>query len=97
MAMTLDDILLEAEEQTAKLPAQYANRLFVKPEGNMLRLSFGELAGDEVIYRASFIVPAFTALEMADLLNRMATTNADFQIKAWRDWVAANPLAPSGG
>ena len=89
--------LYEAEEQTGKIPAQYANRLFVKPDGNMLRLSFGEQAGDEVIYRTSFIVPAQTALEMGDLLTRMATANVDHQINAWRDWIAVNPPETSDG
>lgn len=86
-----DWALWDAEEQSRKIPAQHANRLYVKPIGDMLRMTFGEQVGDEIVYRTSFVVPIVTAYEMGDLLMRMANAGWDLQSKAWRQWVADHP------
>lgn len=86
-----DWALWDAEEQSKKLPAQYINRIYAKPDGSLLRFTLGEQVGDEVVYRAAFAIPIVTALEMGDLLTRMGSAQIQAQIQSWRDWVAANP------
>lgn len=72
--------LLDAGDQTKKLPARFANRMFVSPEGQHLRIAFGEKIAEDNVYHTALVVPNGEALEMAKLLFNMAQTSVNAQV-----------------
>lgn len=60
--------LWEAEEQSKKLQAVFVNRAFVKLEGRMLRITFGDRVGDEDVYRSAIMMTPEDAYELGQLL-----------------------------
>jgi len=98
-----DWALWEALDQTKKLPTRFANRIFISPDGQHLRISFGEQIKDDAVYHTALIVPGGEALEMGRLLLRMAQANVDFQVAHLRQLAdmleregANPPEAPNG-
>jgi hypothetical protein len=64
--------LWEAEQQSKALPAAFVNRAFVKAEGRVVRISFGERVGDEDIYRSAIVMTPEDAYELGQLLVAQA-------------------------
>lgn len=81
--------LWEAQDQTKQLPARFATRLYVTPEGQHIRIAFGERIDDETVYHTALVLPAGEALQMAQLLARIAGASVDQQIEMNRYHLAA--------
>jgi hypothetical protein len=64
--------LWEAEQLSKALPAAFVNRAFVKAEGRVVRISFGERVGDEDIYRSAIVMTPEDAYELGQLLMSQA-------------------------
>lgn len=60
--------LIDAEEQSKRLQPMYVNRAYVKMEGHVLRISFGERVNDEDVYRSTIVMTPQDAYELGELL-----------------------------
>jgi hypothetical protein len=60
--------LIEAEEQSKKLSPTFVNRAFVKMEGRVMRITFGERVADEDVYRSAIVMTPEDAYELGQLL-----------------------------
>lgn len=95
--------LWDAQDQTKKLAARFANRLYVSPEGQNIRVVFGERIKDESLFHTALVIPVGDALEMAHLLMKLASAAADLQLRNLREYVAqmeslqGNSGLPSNG
>jgi len=79
---TVDNLELgEAEDQTKRLAARYANRLYAAPDGQHVRLVFGERIKDETVFHTSLIISAGDGLLMARLISEIAGATVDWQIE----------------
>ncbi|HEX6374999.1 MAG TPA: hypothetical protein VFZ91_04695 [Allosphingosinicella sp.] len=85
--------LWDAQDQSKKLRATFATRLYVEPAGEHLRLSFGERISDETVYHTALVVPAETAIEMAQLIYRLGTGAVDAKMDRLQKSMAANAQA----
>lgn len=84
-----DPELREAEDQTRKLAARYANRLYAAPDGHNVRLVFGERIRDETVFHTALIVSAGDGLLMARLISEIAGATVDWQIENAADHLQA--------
>ena len=66
--------LWEHNDAAKKVPAQYANRIFVQPLGEgMVRISMGEMNETiDPIYHTSIVATPELAMEFAEVIHRVA-------------------------
>jgi len=64
--------LWDAEDQSKKLQPMFVNRAYVKGEGRVLRISFGEHVGEDDVYRSAIVMTPEDAYELGQLLIAQA-------------------------
>lgn len=65
----------EAMDKSKRLHGLYADRIFVHPTGQHLRISFGEKIDDETTFHTAIVVADNEAVKFATLMLRIATAS----------------------
>jgi hypothetical protein len=90
--------LYEAQEKTKQLRALFANRVYIQPDGKHLRISFGERVADEDLYHSAIVVPLEEALQIGELMTRMAVAGLTALHEQFRQvYSEPDPEEPSRG
>jgi hypothetical protein len=92
--------LWDAEDQSKKLEPMFVNRAYVKGEGRVLRISFGEHVGDDDVYRSAIVMTPEDAYEFGQLLIAQAGHAYGMLLEHYRrtlEGFKANDLPPDEG
>jgi hypothetical protein len=91
------DRLLNAAEKSKFLRALFTNQFFVQPDGQHLRMSFGERVDGEPLFHTCIVVPNSDALEFGQLLVAMAQNSIEHQLAAMKQMLAEEAKVSSDG
>jgi len=89
--------LVSAAEKSKFLRALFTNQLFVQPDGQHLRMSFGERVEGEPLFHTCIVVPNSDALEFGQLLVKMAQAGLDQQMAAIKELFSEAEQVPVNG